>query len=406
MLRKILVTLLCLSVFQPLLGSCDNPENPVIQENWEKPGDKTPAGESSDSAQSAKDNQDKAKGSEGSGSETEQEGEAGSGNQPDSGGNPGSGDTPGTGGGQGGATEPGSGNQPGTGGSPGSGDTPGTGGGQGGATEPGSENQPGTGGSSGSGQESRDVTGVAALQAYLEGQAENTAENPYPVKVGGINLASTGAKDTLKGLYAALSRYVALDLSGSYGEKFANITPATAPNKEKITAIILPSGLSSIEVNAFVGCSNLVSADLNGATTIVHGAFSGCEKLQTLVMKEVTVIENDTASSNGAFHNCASLVSVSLPKAEKIGKKSFNSCDSLSTVYAPQAQIIEEKAFAGCRQLVSLTLGETPPELGEDVFAKGKPEFIYVPSSSVTTYKNTDRTGWTDALKAKVRAQP
>jgi hypothetical protein len=75
-------------------------------------------------------------------------------------------------------------------------------------------------------------------------------------------------------------------------------------------------------------------------------------------------------------------------------------------VYAPKVKAIEDEAFTSCMQLVSLALGETPPELGENVFAAGKPEVIYVPSSSVNTYKNTDVKGWTDALKAKVQALP
>jgi hypothetical protein len=292
---------------------------------------------------------------------------------------------------------PGSGDQPGSGNTPSSGDNHGSG------------DTPGSGDNPGSGIDpigEAEVTGAAALQQYLDGQGENTAENPYRVKVGGVNLAGTGSGNNLKGLYAALSRYVALDLSGSYGEKFANMTAKTAPNKVKITEIILPNGLTSIDVNAFSGCAELVSADLGGVTTIPQGAFSGCNKLATLVMDEVTEIINDGATTNGAFHNCDSLVSVSLPKASKIGKKSFNSCGSLSTVYAPSVAIIEDKAFAGCKSLVSITLGETPPALGNDVFAKSKPTAIYVPSSSVNTYKNTDVAGWTEDLKAKVRAIP
>jgi hypothetical protein len=83
-------------------------------------------------------------------------------------------------------------------------------------------------------------------------------------------------------------------------------------------------------------------------------------------------------------------------------------------VHAPKAEMIGDKAFAGCKNLESLTLGETPPELGEDVFARNKagqllaPQGIYVPKQAFDTYMNihTETTNWTDDLKAKVASLP
>jgi hypothetical protein len=101
-------------------------------------------------------------------------------------------------------------------------------------------------------------------------------------------------------------------------------------------------------------------------------------------MEEALTLENPAASGDGVFQNCESLVSVSLPRAALIG----------------------DRAFAGCVNLESLALGETPPALGNDVFADGTPLAIYVPSSALSAYKTTAIAGWTDALKAKVQALP
>jgi hypothetical protein len=331
------------------------------------------------------------------------------GDQPDSGVTPGPGDAPDNGDTPGAGDQPDNDDRPGAGDAPGDssipdpGDAPGAGNGQSPGDQPGGEGSPG----SGDGAEGAiALTGVAALQEYLDGQEDNTATNPYRIKLAGINLASKAAGNALKGLYAALSRYVVLDLTGSYGEEYPNISIDTAPNKGKITEILLPPGLKTIGKNAFEKCSELVLADLGGATTLEHGAFSRCVKLETLIMEEARKIDYTSDSADGTFHNCDSLTSVFLPKVVEIGKKAFNSCDSLTTVYAPQAAVIGDSAFAGCKQLAYLTLGETPPELGDSVFVKNKPEVIYVPSSSVATYNNTDAPGWTDALKAKVRAIP
>jgi hypothetical protein len=251
------------------------------------------------------------------------------------------------------------------------------------------------------------VTGTGDLQNYLEGLPQNTETDPYLIRVGEIDLASTktsAAENTLKNFYTALNRYVALDLRGCFGESLPSFTPKVAPNKANILALILPDELNTIKSNAFVGCTALVSADMPGVTTIMQGAFSGCEKLETVYLENLEAIKNDGSTTNGAFHKCTALSTVFLPRAREIGKKTFNSCTALSVVYIPQVTIIGDKAFAGCTGLDCLILGETPPELGEAVFAGNKPECIYVPSSAVDTYKNTLTKGWTDGLKAKVRA--
>ncbi|GHV78554.1 hypothetical protein AGMMS49944_03450 [Spirochaetia bacterium] len=242
-------------------------------------------------------------------------------------------------------------------------------------------------------------TGVGALQEWLADQPENTAANPYRIKVTEIDLASNTAVN-LKGLYAALSRYVALDLSDCTGEKISNNKSA---GKAKITEIILPLNLTTVENNAFEGCTELTTIDMPGVTTIEHLAFYGCKKLETVHMEKVEAITNTTAKGNGAFDQCKALTSVSLPNATEIGKLTFNGCDLLSTVNLPKVATIGEKAFAGCKKLASLTLGATIPELGTTVFAAGNPDFIYVPASALSAYKTTTKANWTD-LKAKVQA--
>ncbi|WP_081503652.1 leucine-rich repeat protein [Treponema primitia] len=254
-----------------------------------------------------------------------------------------------------------------------------------------------------------ELTGTKELQDYLAKQQINTEANPYIITVGGIDLSSSKTKATennLIDLYTVLNRYAALDLSDCFGKLFYKFTLAKAPNKAKIRALILPSELKTIPVNAFVDCAALVSVDMPGVTTVSHGAFDGCAKLEAVYLDNVERIENEGGSTVGAFNNCTALTSVFLPRAVKVEKKSFNSCTSLSIVYLPQAAIIGDKAFADCTSLECLILGETPPELGKSVFAGTNPGIIYVPSSAIDTYQNTVTTGWTDVLKAKVRALP
>ncbi|GHV76667.1 hypothetical protein AGMMS49942_14880 [Spirochaetia bacterium] len=250
------------------------------------------------------------------------------------------------------------------------------------------------------------VTGVKALMTWLADQSDNTETEPYAIKLKGVNLAS-GDKNNLRGLYAALSRYVVLDLSACTGEKISNISD---PGKAKIREIILPLNLITVGKSAFLGCTELTTIDMPGVTIIEHLAFSGCVKLETLHMEKVEAITN-TTTGNGAFHQCDSLVSVFLPKATEIGKRTFNSCDSLSSVQLPAVTAIGDSAFASCKSLESLTLGATPPELGKTVFPSKAgaflvPDVIYVPESALDAYKNIPDKGWDADLEGKVQAQP
>ncbi|MDR3170882.1 MAG: leucine-rich repeat domain-containing protein [Treponema sp.] len=223
---------------------------------------------------------------------------------------------------------------------------------------------------------------VADLKTYLEGLSENTEDNPYPVKVNGVNLSSTGAEDTLKALYSALLRYVELDLTDCVGIKFANITPDTAPNKAKIVSIILPDTVTTIDVNAFVGCTALKSVSMPKVTYITNGAFKSCEKLESVYMPEVLTIKESGSNANtSAFYKCTALTSVSLPKIASIGKNTFYGCTALS----------------------SITLGTEPPDLGTDVFKDTPLSAIYVPAAALTAYQGTGKENWAD-LKAKVTA--
>jgi hypothetical protein len=451
--RKALVSLLCVFMFLAALGSCNSPTIFVIQEAGADQQDSTghdPPGETADAdqpdpgdpeegdnagAEDAADSDDETDLDDEDDTDDENDpdnvedpdyGEGSdAGNEPEGGDGSAAGEGQGSDDGSSAGDEPGdddgdtgAGEQPGDDdGDTGAEDEPGDDGGTGAEDEPddgdggtGAGDEPGDDdGGSGAGEGQGGgvaLTDSAAVQAYLDGQEENTAATPYPIKVGGINLASNGAGNALKGLYSALSRFVILDLSDSYGEKIINASVASNPNKANITGIILPPGLATVDTNAFADCKNLVSADLREATTVNHGAFSGCKNLETLIVEEATKLENGEGKTDGAFYNCDSLASVSLPKVREIERETFNSCDSLSTVYAPKSMVIGDNAFKACTNLKRLTLGETPPELGASVFADGKPEAIYVPASAVNTYKNTEVAGWTEALKAKVQAIP
>lgn len=208
-----------------------------------------------------------------------------------------------------------------------------------------------------------EVNSVESLAQALAALPPNSLKKPYPIKMSGVNLSGKGnSGNTLKSLYDTLEtagRYVALDLSGSEGGTFVNISLKTAPGKRYIASIILPLSITVIDTNAFSGCATLVSAEMPGVLTIQQGAFDECENLESVLLPEATGIINTTTSGHGAFYKCVKLTSVYAPKVGIIDHRSFYGCASLIDISLPSATQIGEYAFKDCANLVNVATPQT-----------------------------------------------
>ena len=69
----------------------------------------------------------------------------------------------------------------------------------------------------------------------------------------------------------------------------------------------------------------------------------------------------------GAFCNCQSLMSISLPKGiKRIENRTFYNCQALSSITIPDnVTFIASEAFAGCTGLASVTLPENLTQIGD-----------------------------------------
>jgi hypothetical protein len=275
-----------------------------------------------------------------------------------------------------------------------------------------------------------DISGVAALAEYLDSLPPNTGQTPYPIRLTGVDLGSTGNEgDTLRTLYKALSRSVALDLRGCTGESIQAISKAANIHKDRITALILPESVATIRASGFLSYDTLVYAELPGVHTLEVRAFKDCAKLESVYMPELNVIEDASESNNSAFRNCAALEWVFAPQAHTIGDYAFYECkaltalnlsatetlgrfalkrsEKLSAVFLPQVRAIGNGAFANCPGLSFISLGAEVPELGKEMFVQGNlPREIRVPAGALEAYQNTDLPNWTSPLKGLLKAMP
>lgn len=169
-----------------------------------------------------------------------------------------------------------------------------------------------------------------------------------------------------------------------------------------LTEIVIPNSVVNIEKNAFYGCNlksvhvtNLASwynikfgnaysnplfgASLylkgekvtelvipNSVTTINDYAFYGCTGLIS-----ITIPNSVTSINNYTFYGCTELTTVSMENSVRlIGAGCFSSCKNLTNIIlSNQLKYIEEMAFYFCEKLISITIPSSVKSIGSHAFS-------------------------------------
>ena len=139
-----------------------------------------------------------------------------------------------------------------------------------------------------------------------------------------------------------------------------------------ITSVTFPNNVTSIGYESFYGCTNLTSATIgdnnnNVASTIIgFRAFSRCIGLES-----VTIGNNVKQIERNAFEYCTILASITIPNSvNSIGSHVFMGCTNLSFVELPEnISSIEWATFAGCTSIESITIPNTVETIEEGAFS-------------------------------------
>jgi hypothetical protein len=119
--------------------------------------------------------------------------------------------------------------------------------------------------------------------------------------------------------------------------------------RSRLPSISTGNGVTTIGLQAFVGCSNLTNVVIgNSVTNIDVGAFASCRGLTT-----VDIPSNVTRIGDGAFDSCTSLTSVQIATGvTTIDSEAFVGCSALSDILIPQSVVsIGDNAFIECSDL-------------------------------------------------------
>ena len=138
------------------------------------------------------------------------------------------------------------------------------------------------------------------------------------------------------------------------------------PGKKEGTAYQIPNSVTSIENEAFRGCSSLTSITIpEGVTSIGNYAFYNCSNLTS-----ITIPEGVTSIGNYAFYNCSNLTSITIPNSvTSIGDSAFYYCSSLTSITIPEGVTsIGDNAFWYCNSLTSITIPNSVTSIGDNAF--------------------------------------
>ena len=131
----------------------------------------------------------------------------------------------------------------------------------------------------------------------------------------------------------------------------------------ELTTVKLPSTLTYIDTEAFMGCAKLSSINLNYVTYIGNDALCGCDGLTSLELPLVREL------GTGVFESCDNLKSVSFGSLTTLGARSFYACQKLTDVsLGSKVTEIKDLAFAFCYGLKSITIPDSVEKVYTAIF--------------------------------------
>ncbi len=191
-----------------------------------------------------------------------------------------------------------------------------------------------------------------------------------------------------------------------------------------LRVVVIPDSITSIEKNAFRGCTNLSSVTLSKNLAFLdYNAFALCNSLRSIEipksltdanathlfgdnnisyggpfnecvnLKTVTFEEGTEMIADDLFYNCIGLEQIIIPDSVvEIGDEAFKTCENLKkVVLSDNLEIIGDNAFYDCGAISEIILPQKLVEISGGAFRATGLKKIIIPDSVVTIGKNAFR---------------
>lgn len=148
---------------------------------------------------------------------------------------------------------------------------------------------------------------------------------------------------------------------------------------DKITEIVLPAGVKTIENWAFAKCYAADKIILGeGLEMIGDHAFLKCE-----AAKKIVIPGSCKTVEISAFYSCSSAETLTIGAGvETLRKGTFEECVSLKSVVVPDSvQVMEPYVFYNCTALEKCVMG-SPEIMEKDIFTGADAVTVYAPAGS------------------------
>lgn len=139
-----------------------------------------------------------------------------------------------------------------------------------------------------------------------------------------------------------------------FGNEVEHIPAYLCAHLIKLTAINIPSSVTSIGNSAFEHCENVTYFDIpNTITKLGTGVFRGC-----INATSINILQNLTTIPEETFYGCNKLESIDIPSGiVSIGKSAFYACSSLKSINVPNTVTsIDAAAFQYCTGLTEFII--------------------------------------------------
>lgn len=133
----------------------------------------------------------------------------------------------------------------------------------------------------------------------------------------------------------------------------------------ELTGVVLPAGITAISESTFKSCRKLTDVTIpNSVTAIEEEAFADCSSL-----KDIDIPDGITTLGNGVFIGCAMENFVVPDGVTTISYSLFASCENLKSVILPaNVTIIDPNVFHGCKSLESIDIPSGVTSVGFSAF--------------------------------------